>query len=82
MIHSTGVPEHRNWVEEMRSRTPNEHDLRNIQVMCGTGWTSTAIASGLELNLQTVRKVLKNVPKAVKETAEQKIDREMLGRVR
>jgi DNA invertase Pin-like site-specific DNA recombinase len=82
MIHITGVFESHNWIEEMRSRTPTEWDLRNIREMRSTGWTSTAIATGLELSVQTVRKALKNTPKPIKETAEQRTDREMLGRVR
>jgi hypothetical protein len=82
MIGSTSVPERQNWVEGMRSRTPNEMDLKNIQEMRRTGWGPTAIATGLELNIQSVRKALKNTAKPVKETAEQKLDREMLGRVR
>lgn len=82
MIQSIGVSEHSNWVEEIRNRVPNETDLRNIQEMQSTGWTPTTIASGLELKFETVRKVLKNLPKPANETAEQKIDREMLGRVR
>jgi DNA invertase Pin-like site-specific DNA recombinase len=76
------VPVYQNWVEEMRNRTPNEQDLKNIREMRGSGWSSTTIATGLELKIQTVRKALKNTPKPVKETAEQRTDREMLGRVR
>jgi DNA invertase Pin-like site-specific DNA recombinase len=82
MISSTSVSKQQNLVEEMRSRIPNEVDLRNITEMHRTGWTSTAIATGLELKVQTVRRALKNLPKPAKESAEQKVDREMQGRVR
>jgi len=68
--------------EELRSREPNEQDLKNIDELRGLGWRATAIGSALEMNPGTVRKTIKNLPKPVKESATQKMDREMVGRVR
>lgn len=67
--------------KEMIARQPNEHDLQNIQELYGLGWKGTAIASALELKVGTVRKVTKGWPKPVKETVQQRLDRELQGRI-
>jgi len=68
--------------EELRSRKANEQDLKNINELRGLGWGATAIGSALEMNPGIVRKVIKNLPKPAKESAAQKMDREMQGRLR
>jgi DNA-binding NarL/FixJ family response regulator len=50
---------HHNWVQEMRDRQPNENEVQTILNLKGQGWKAPAIASGLELNLKTVRKLIR-----------------------
>ena len=68
--------------EELRSREPNEQDLKNIKELRGLGWGATAIASAIEMDVRIIRKVIKTMPRPAKETPAQRIDRVMVGRVR
>lgn len=68
--------------EEIRSREPNEQDSKDIAEMRAHGYSPAAISSGIELDVRKVRKVIKNLPKPTKETAAQRMDRAMAGRVR
>jgi len=61
MIDSTSVSERENWVEAMRNRFPTESDRATIQDLHGKGWKAPAIASGIEMNVKTVRKVIRQL---------------------
>jgi hypothetical protein len=60
MIESS-VSERENWVEAIRNRVPTENDLATIQDLKCKGWKAPAIASGIEMNVKTVRKVIRKL---------------------
>lgn len=66
--------------QEMRQRHPSEEDLKTIGELKSRNWPATRIASGIEMEVKTVRKAIKGMD-IQPETREQKLDREMRGRV-
>jgi hypothetical protein len=67
-------------IQELRKRQPSEEDLKTIAELKRQNWKATQIASGIEMDVKTIRKALKRLD-IRPETPEQKLDREMRGRV-
>lgn len=65
---------------EMFTRKASESDLKNIVELKKAGWKATEIASGLEMDVRTVRKAIKQL-EIKPEASQERLDREMVGRV-
>jgi hypothetical protein len=67
-------------IQELRKRQPSEEDLKTIAELKKQDWKATQIASGIEMEVKTVRKVIKGLD-IRPETPEQRMDLKMRGRV-
>jgi hypothetical protein len=73
-------------IQDFRKREPSADDLNTIRDLHSRGWKAPAIASGIEMNVRTVKQAIRGLeqpkpkPTRKENIAEEEIDQAMRGR--